>query len=74
MKRLTPLPEPTGSTQSPCVRNCCLDENEVCLGCGRLLEEILAWRRLSDAEREQILQLAYQRRMLRKRAISGAAD
>ncbi|MFY8123363.1 MAG: DUF1289 domain-containing protein, partial [Silanimonas sp.] len=28
---------------SPCVRHCCLDEADECLGCGRTLEEIKAW-------------------------------
>jgi len=55
------------STQSPCVRNCCLDENDVCLGCGRLLDEILRWRSMTDEEREQIQVLARNRRMQRMR-------
>ena len=59
----------TPSTQSPCVRNCCLDENDVCLGCGRLLDEILRWRSMSDVEREEILVLARNRRMQRRREI-----
>jgi predicted Fe-S protein YdhL (DUF1289 family) len=59
------------TTQSPCVRNCCLDENDVCLGCGRLLDEILRWRSVSDVEREEILVLARNRRMQRKREFRG---
>lgn len=50
------------SIQSPCVRNCCLDENDICLGCGRRLEEILHWQESSNAEKESILNLARQRR------------
>jgi uncharacterized protein len=50
------------SVQSPCVRNCCLDENDICLGCGRQLDEILRWRDASDDEREIILAAARQRR------------
>ena len=61
----------TPTTQSPCVRNCCLDENDICLGCGRLLDEILRWRSMSDAEREEIQVLARNRRMQRKREIRG---
>lgn len=52
----------TPSVQSPCVRNCCLDENDVCLGCGRQLQEILGWQQASNAEREAILVLARERR------------
>jgi len=49
------------------VRNCCLDENDTCLGCGRLLEEILRWRSASDEERAAMLILARERRMRRRR-------
>jgi predicted Fe-S protein YdhL (DUF1289 family) len=52
----------TPSIQSPCVRNCCLDENDICLGCGRELQEILHWQQSSDTEREAILLRARQRR------------
>lgn len=40
---------------SPCVRNCCLDEADVCLGCNRSLQEICAWHKASDAEKTDIL-------------------
>ncbi|MCA1804825.1 MAG: DUF1289 domain-containing protein [Xanthomonadaceae bacterium] len=47
---------------SPCVRNCCLDEQDICLGCGRSLAEITAWSGSSDHERRAILERAAQRR------------
>ncbi|HSB95449.1 MAG TPA: DUF1289 domain-containing protein, partial [Spongiibacteraceae bacterium] len=50
------------SLQSPCIRNCCLDGNDVCLGCGRELAEILHWHEASNAEREAILERASARR------------
>jgi predicted Fe-S protein YdhL (DUF1289 family) len=50
------------SLESPCVRNCCLDSDDVCLGCGRKLEEILQWHRASESERKTILELAKTRR------------
>ncbi|WP_074868065.1 DUF1289 domain-containing protein [Atopomonas hussainii] len=53
----TPRPAPA----SPCVRRCCLDEQEVCLGCGRTLAEIREWSQASNARREQILQDAKRR-------------
>lgn len=58
------------TTRSPCVRNCCLDENDVCLGCGRLLEEILRWRSASVTEQEEILRLASERRVQRRRGLN----
>lgn len=32
---------------SPCIRNCCLDQHDVCLGCYRHMDEIMAWQRLN---------------------------
>jgi predicted Fe-S protein YdhL (DUF1289 family) len=43
---------------SPCVRNCCLDDKDMCLGCGRLLQEIRDWNRSSPQQRERTLLLA----------------
>ena len=40
---------------TPCVRNCCLDDEDVCLGCRRTLAEILAWSQAGAAERREIL-------------------
>ena len=51
--------------QAPCVRNCCLNEQEVCLGCGRALAEILRWHVATSEERAAILALAKERRALR---------
>jgi predicted Fe-S protein YdhL (DUF1289 family) len=47
---------------SPCVRNCCLDEQDICLGCGRSLPEITTWAGSSEPERRAILARAAQRR------------
>jgi predicted Fe-S protein YdhL (DUF1289 family) len=41
---------------SPCVRNCCLDENDVCVGCYRSLSEILNWRELPLSEKKAIME------------------
>lgn len=54
-----PLPD------SPCVRNCCLDEADVCIGCGRQLDEILRWGAAGAGEREAILARAAERRRAR---------
>ncbi|GLQ30840.1 DUF1289 domain-containing protein [Litoribrevibacter albus] len=48
--------------RSPCVRNCCLDMNDVCLGCFRTYEEILEWSHATDERREAILNLAQTRK------------
>jgi len=54
-------PPASPSPESPCVRNCCLDENDVCMGCGRALEEILRWQQSTVEEREAILAASRQR-------------
>ncbi|HEY4127039.1 MAG TPA: DUF1289 domain-containing protein [Gammaproteobacteria bacterium] len=56
---------------SPCVRNCCLDERDVCLGCGRSLDEIKVWSEAGDMERRQILEQAAARRAEREARIQA---
>lgn len=46
---------------SPCRRQCCLDEHEQCLGCGRTLQEILDRGAADNARRRLICQAAEQR-------------
>jgi predicted Fe-S protein YdhL (DUF1289 family) len=46
---------------SPCNRICCLNHADVCLGCGRTLQEIKDWHSANQAEKLQILQLAQKR-------------
>ncbi|MFB9216035.1 DUF1289 domain-containing protein [Vibrio sinaloensis] len=47
---------------NPCVRNCCLNERDICLGCGRTLQEILHWTQYSAVEKAQVLRLCQQRK------------
>ena len=61
-----------GRVQSPCVGNCCLGDDEICLGCFRHVEEIKAWGLADDKERLKIIQTAERRgekRMPDKRII-----
>lgn len=57
------------SSQSPCVGNCCLDDNRTCLGCFRSLEEIKEWSVVGNDRRRIILQNAQQRRQRPQTAI-----
>lgn len=41
--------------KSPCVRNCCLDDADICVGCGRTLQEILVWGSAKPEEKRRIL-------------------
>lgn len=40
---------------SPCVLICTLDEDKVCLGCGRSLEQISGWALMSKEEQWAII-------------------
>ena len=44
--------------QSPCIGNCCLDDDLTCLGCFRSLDEIKEWGLVDDHRRRVILQNA----------------
>ena len=52
--------------KSPCVRNCCLDENDICLGCFRSIDEIVGWSASSRKEKEIILSNCQERHALLK--------
>ncbi|MGB0238047.1 MAG: DUF1289 domain-containing protein [Cycloclasticus sp.] len=41
--------------KSPCVRKCTLNEEDVCLGCGRKLNEITSWSSYSDSKRASLM-------------------
>jgi uncharacterized protein len=63
------MPETNAPVQSPCLGNCCLDDEFVCTGCFRSLEEIKEWGVVDDQRRRVIVQNAVQR----KAAGSGGA-
>jgi len=52
------------SVKSPCVRNCSLNEQRVCRGCYRHLDEIMHWPDAGEALRQDILERAAARRGL----------
>lgn len=58
MKSLSDEPEIT----SPCVRKCCLNEQDICLGCYRSLNEIIDWAAADSVTRQRYLANAAQRK------------
>jgi uncharacterized protein len=40
---------------SPCIRQCCLNEQNICVGCFRALDEITGWQAAGVVQREAIL-------------------
>ena len=62
MALFDPMKRQDDPLESPCVRNCCLDDEDVCLGCGRTLAEIRAWTSLAEAQRKEVLAKAAERK------------
>ena len=52
--------------ESPCVRICTLDDDDICLGCFRDIGEICAWARASEEQRRHIVEAAQRRRQERQ--------
>jgi len=50
--------------ESPCQRNCCLNDQDICLGCFRTLSEITEWSYYSELEKQEILEHTAQRKKL----------
>ncbi len=53
--------------ESPCVRKCTLDSDDICFGCFRSIEEICAWGGADNTRRREILQQAAVRRETKTR-------
>ena len=47
---------------SPCVRNCCLNEKDICLGCFRHINEIIGWQAFPEEEKITILSACIKRK------------
>ena len=46
---------------SPCVSMCCLDEDDVCIGCYRSGKEIASWGKLDNDGKRDVLKKVSQR-------------
>ncbi len=49
--------------ESPCVKNCCLDESDICLGCFRSLTEIMQWTLVDANTRQKFIRNAEKRKI-----------
>lgn len=47
---------------SPCIRNCCLNTKDICVGCYRSMDEIMQWTQCDNKQKRLILQMANKRR------------
>ncbi|MGH8188620.1 MAG: DUF1289 domain-containing protein, partial [Steroidobacteraceae bacterium] len=56
--------------ESPCIKVCVLDAESICIGCGRTIDEIAGWSRMSPAEQLAACERAAQRRNERAGRVS----
>jgi len=52
---------PERPVASPCVSICALDEQDICTGCQRTVDEITRWSRMDNGERRAVLALCHER-------------
>jgi uncharacterized protein len=52
---------PERPVRSPCVNICALDEDDICTGCQRTVEEITRWSQMDNEERRKVLGLCNER-------------
>ncbi|MGF1755313.1 DUF1289 domain-containing protein [Vibrio makurazakiensis] len=57
------MPTDLCKVNNPCIRNCCLDENDVCVGCFRTYQEIIGWGASSNELKAEIMRLCEIRRL-----------
>jgi len=55
------------SLSSPCTRNCCLTDDDICLGCFRSINEITLWTKVDEKTRHDILVNAENRKKAHSR-------
>ncbi|MGD9542793.1 MAG: DUF1289 domain-containing protein [Methylocystis sp.] len=56
---------------SPCVKICELDRNDICVGCGRTRAEIAGWTGMSELQKTSVVSLAKMRQSEKDRAAAG---
>ena len=49
---------------SPCIASCKLNSDKICIGCYRLIEEIVDWNKRTDTEQQQIINMLAERKAL----------
>lgn len=62
------LPSEAMNIESPCVRQCCIDESTgLCVGCLRTLDEICGWSGFEANDKLRVLEAVDVRRAQRER-------
>lgn len=48
--------------EKPCIRQCCLNEKDVCMGCFRTFDEMKLWHQATLEKKQSILYVAKERK------------
>ncbi|TQV88633.1 DUF1289 domain-containing protein [Aliikangiella coralliicola] len=56
---------------SPCISQCCLDEEDICVGCFRHIDEITGWHGADNQRRQEILDNTAKRKLAKDASISN---
>lgn len=51
---------------SPCISQCCLNDDDICVGCYRALDEITGWHSATNQRKQEILANCEKRKQLGK--------
>lgn len=47
----------------PCIKKCCLNEEEICLGCFRTFNDMRLWNKASIEEKKEMMEIAERRKI-----------
>jgi len=61
----------TPTVEKPCIRRCCLNDKDICMGCFRAFNDMLIWNKSTTEEKLLMLKKAEERK--KKHAINPRA-
>lgn len=50
--------------ESPCTRQCCLNDEDVCCGCFRHIDEITGWQKLAEDQKQNVIEACQNRKQM----------
>ncbi len=53
----------------PCVKKCCLNEEDICVGCFRSLDDMRKWHKSTDDAKLEMLKVANERSIQAKQLV-----
>ncbi len=52
-----------GDINKPCIKQCSLNEEEICLGCFRTFNDMRLWNKASSEEKREMMKIAERRKI-----------